>query len=164
MLSRSLDSLNIDIKRKFDEYLDIARETGKTEFSDGQVLQSLAQKRVDRIEDEIMRLENQLAIDAKDAPEKATLIEQRLTQLRKSRDERWAEIRKDTERSADLETRKRDLDQLQAIAAEMSTRLNWMDIDANAPDRIRQVQPAAISPQAISSRLVPTARSVVSSQ
>ncbi|HEX4415274.1 MAG TPA: hypothetical protein VH107_16700 [Lacipirellulaceae bacterium] len=153
MLSRSIDSLNIEIKRKFDEFLDIARESGRTEISDGQVLQSLAQKRVDRIDDEIMRLENQLAIDAKDAPKKATLIEQRLAQLRKNRDERWEELRKDTERSADLETRKRDLDQLQSIAAEMSTRLEWMDIDANAPDRIRQVQTAIISPQTLSSRL-----------
>ncbi len=164
MLSRNIDNLNGEYKRKLDEYLDIARESGRIEGTSGDILRSVAQKRVDRIDDELMRLENQLAIDAKDTPKKASLIEQRLSQLRKNRDEQWAQLHREVERSTDLETRKRDLDQLQSIATEMSTRLEWLDLDASAPDRIRQVQPAVISPQAVSSRLVPTARSVVSSQ
>jgi myosin heavy subunit len=160
LLSRSLDNLNSEIKRKLDEYLDIARESGKVEVSNGSILQSVDQKRLDRVEDELMRLENQLAIDVKDSKDKAKLIEQRVTQLRKSRDELYATIAKHSEISADLETRKRNLDQLHSIAAEMSTRLEWLDLEANAPDQIRQVQPAVVSPQGLTSRL-PVARDPV---
>jgi hypothetical protein len=165
MLSRSIEQLNFEHKRKLDEYLDIAREMGKFEFTDGQVLQSLAQKRVDRIDDEIMRLENELSIDAKDASKKKTdLMQQRLSELRKNRDARWAELSKEAERSADLETRKHDLGQLQSLSDEMTIRLEWLDVDANAPDRIRQVQPAVISPQSISSRLDSRLQRYVSAQ
>src|SRR3954466_9416810 len=46
------------------------------------------------------------------------------------------------EKSSDLETREEDLKQLQLIASDMSRKLESLDIDANAPDQIRQVQPA----------------------
>lgn len=152
MLSRTIDNLNIEIKRKLDEYLDITRESGRVEGSSGGVLHSLAQKRIDRIEDELMRLENQLAIDAKDSKSKSSQIEKRLAELRKSRDEESARLSKEVERSADLETRKSDLEQLQSLVAEMSKRLECIDLDANAPDRIQQVQAAVISPQSMASR------------
>jgi hypothetical protein len=161
MLERNLRNLNEEIRRKLDEYLDIARETGR-----GDATHDLDQKlkRLDRIEDELMRFENQLAIEVKDTPAKAKLIKQRVAELQKNRDELYATIAKHSEISSDLETRKRNLDCLQSIAADMTTRLEWLDIDASAPDRIRQVQAAIVSPQGLMSRFPVARETVVSSR
>jgi hypothetical protein len=164
LLSRNLDNLNSEIKRKLNEYLDIARELGHLDANNGLAIQSLDQKRLERTEDEIMRLENQLAIDANDKPAKAKVIQQRLAELTKSRDGLAADLTRHIERSADLETRRQDLDQLRSIANDMSTRLEWLDLDATAPDRIRQVQPATVSPQSLSSRISETRQQTASTR
>ncbi len=158
LFDRNLRNLNEEIRHKLDEYLDIARETGKAEAAQGQRSISFDQelKRLDRIEDELMRFENQLAIDLTDTPTKAKLIKQRVAELQKNRDELYGAIAKQSEISTDLDTRKRDLDCLRAISVDMATRLQWLDIDANSPDRIRQVQAAIVSPQSLTSRFPAT--------
>ncbi len=46
------------------------------------------------------------------------------------------------EKSVDLDTRERQLDQLEQIANDMSIKLESLDIEANAPEQIRQIQRA----------------------
>jgi capsular exopolysaccharide synthesis family protein len=69
-------------------------------------------------------------------------LQGQLAQMTKSLETKMSELKKRIERSTDLETREEELKQLQAINKDMSIKLESLDIDANAPDQIRQVQPA----------------------
>jgi hypothetical protein len=147
LLARSLESLNKEIARKFEQYLDIAREADRLEGGSGKVLQELDIKRLDRVETEIMRLENeQFQAETKGGSENAEPIAKRIEQLRERQAELEQKITSRAERSVELTTRQRELDQLQRIADEMSIKLEKMDIEANAPERIRQIQPAVVGP------------------
>lgn len=144
LLARNLDKLNVDIKRKLDEFLDIARESGRPEAGSGQVLQQLSANRLDRVEAEILRLESALAINSKeDSPERKA-IDERITRLREQQTELAKELTHRVARSTDLEVRQRELEQLQQIAGDMSVKLQSMDIESSLPNRIVQVQPAVI--------------------
>ena len=147
LLARNLANLNNEIKRKMEDYLDIARESGSIEGGSGRLLQELDMKRLDRAEEEIARLENQLISNSEGNGEKSKAIEQRLTQLHKLQDEFEKKLTARADRSADLELRQRDLEQLQQIAGDMSQRLERWDIESSSPDRIRQVQAAVPSPE-----------------
>lgn len=146
LLARNLENLNQELKRKSDEYLDIARESGSANGS-GQVLQDLDAKRLDRIESEIMRLESdQVEAPSNDNPEKQKPLAERIAQLHKRQSELEAKLKASAEKSTDLEMRKKELEQLEHIASEISMNLERMDIEANSPERIRQIQQAVISP------------------
>ncbi len=69
-------------------------------------------------------------------------LQNQLNALGKSYDAKMAELKKRIERSTELETRENELTQLQEVAKDMSVKLESLDIDANAPDQIHQVQPA----------------------
>lgn len=144
LLARNLENLNVDIKRKLDEFLDIARESGRPEAGSGQVLQQLSANRLDRVEAEIMRLESAIAIDVKEDGPEHKALDQRLTQLREQQSEFAKELTRRVERSTDLEVRQRELEELQKIAGDMSVKLQALDIEASAPSRIAQIQPALI--------------------
>jgi hypothetical protein len=145
LLARNLENLNKDVKRKLDEYLDIARETGKFIGGDGELLQQIAAKQLDRIEDEIIRLESSLAVDVRNEDAKREAIEKRVKQLVEKKVNVISEITLAVARSADLETREEELKQLQEIAHDMSVKLEQLDIDVSSPDQIRQVQPAVLA-------------------
>jgi hypothetical protein len=61
LLARNIEDLNAAIKRSLNEYMDIARESGRIETGSGQVLQQLDTKRLDRVDEELMRLECETA-------------------------------------------------------------------------------------------------------
>jgi len=150
MLDRSLQNLNADLKRKYEDYLDIAKGMGRSDVS---IQQQLYMKRLERVEHELMQLEGQqlraqLSGDAKESK----FAEERIEQLTKRQAELLKDIEKQSERSGDLEMRAEELKQLQTIANEMSVRLEQMDIDAQAPERIRQLQPAVIDRQQLASQ------------
>jgi hypothetical protein len=145
LLARGLENLNSEIKRKMEDYLDIARETGSTASGSGRLMQELDMKRLDRVEDEIARLENQLASVSEGNGANTKSIEQRLSELHKRQEELEKKLTSRADQSSDLEARQRDLDQLQRIAGEMSQRLELLDIEASGLDRIRQVQQAVVS-------------------
>jgi hypothetical protein len=147
LLARSLENLNTEIKRKMEDFLDIARESGSTEGGSGRMLQELGMKRLDRVEDDIARLENQRVSRSEGDGVKSKAIEQRLAALHRRQDELEKKLTSRAERSTDLEFRQRDLEQLQRIAGEMSQRLEQMDIEASSPDRVRPVQRAVVSPE-----------------
>ena len=243
MLSRNIDQLNVEIKRKMDEYLDIAREMGKTtdstnrdaeadlllhDISDTQRKKddlttqlyqtqtdfmimkgeledpSLIEANFDDLIDKdptVMMTKQQIgmmqmsqssqtnsgnkgnacvnqqnnrqvealnkSLEAYKAEQKKKYLhdfnskpnvalqqlmkhyrtmfgsqQSQLAAVQKQLDSKMADLKKRIERSTELETREEDLKQLQAIAKDMSIKLESLDIDANAPDQIRQVQPA----------------------
>lgn len=145
LLSRNLDNLNSEMKRKLEDYLDVARESGRGD-ADGKVLQDVAVKRLDRIEAEVMRLESETAtLPLKGDEDKRKPLEQRIAQLRQQQTEVESNIKKSAERSSDLEFRHEDLEQLQRISRDLSLKLEELDIEATAPDQIRQLQPAISS-------------------
>jgi hypothetical protein len=146
LVARNLQELNKDIKRKLEEYLDIAKETGKFISGDGQLLQQIAAKQLDRIEDEIIRLESSLATDtSSDGGSKRDAIERRVKQLTERKVNVISEITLAVERSSDLEIREEELKQLQEIAHDLSLKLQSLDIAMSSPDNIRQLQPASLA-------------------
>jgi hypothetical protein len=63
-------------------------------------------------------------------------------ELRKRQMELEASIMSRSETSVELTIRSRELEQLQRIANGMSLKLELLDVEANAPDRIKKRQPA----------------------
>ncbi len=157
VLARALDSLKKELNRKSQMAHDLAIELGSAAHGGvGQVQLQVALKRLDRIETELMKLENeQLAAQLKveetaDATTamktKLKFYEQRIAQLRKRQDELEQQIRASSETSVDLQERLHEVEQLQRIADDMTLRLESMDIEKEGmPDRIRLIQPATAS-------------------
>jgi hypothetical protein len=144
MLELSLRNLNTDIKRKYEDYLDIAKGMGRPD-GDNDVEMQLDMKRMDRIDEELAQLEReQLRIDTGGDNKDSKFVAARMDQLHKRQSELLKTIQKRSEKSVVLTTSKSELDQLQRIADEMSTKLEKLDIDSQSPARIRQVQPATI--------------------
>ena len=142
MLERSLQNLNAEIKRKYEDYLDIAKGMGQAD-GENDFQRQLDLKRMDRIDEELAQLEReQLRIEiGGDAKESKFVVANR-TASQERQNELEKEILKRNEKSVDLETRGEELKQLQEIANEMNVKLEKMDIDSQSPDRIRQVQQA----------------------
>lgn len=144
IFARSLDNLKKTIADKSEVYLAIARESDA--FED-EALRQLNINRLDRVEAELMRLESEQAQQETSAePESSKFYEKRIAQLR----ERQAELEKKlipvSGNSVELKPRQAELDQLQRMANEMTTKLLRMEIEANAPQRIERLQRAVVSP------------------
>jgi capsular exopolysaccharide synthesis family protein len=65
-----------------------------------------------------------------------------LAMVNRQLEESRAALASRLERSVDLETRNNELKQLQDIADDMSIKLEGLDVEANAPQQIKKVQPA----------------------
>lgn len=70
------------------------------------------------------------------------LLQRQLATISKGLEANFEKLKNRMEKSADLETRQNELEQLQQIAADMSVKLESLDIDANAPEQITMLQPA----------------------
>jgi hypothetical protein len=144
MLERSLQNLQAEIKRKSEDYLDIAKGMGRPEGNHDFQIQ-LDIKRMDRIDEELAQLEReQLRIDSGSDGKDAKYVAARLEQLRRRQNELEKDISKRNVRSVELETRGEELKQLQQIANDMSFKLEQLEIDKQLPNRIRQVQQAVV--------------------
>ena len=58
MFDAVLQNLKGQINRKYEDYLDIAKGMGHLESGSGDIQQQLDVKRIERIDEELMRLEN----------------------------------------------------------------------------------------------------------
>ena len=143
LLARSLKKINEELSRKTQEFLDIARESGRTESETGQLMRELDMKRLDRIENELIRLENdQLELETSGEPGNSKFYAERIAQLRERQAELEKKIIDRSEQSVDLSLRRRELDKLERIANDMSIQLEYMDIEASAPEQIQVIQRA----------------------
>ena len=77
---------------------------------------------------------------------RAGVLQQQLAALNKSIQENKEELDKKNQQSVELEVGSNELEQLQEIANDMSIKLEQFDVEAVAPNRIRQIQPATVSP------------------
>jgi hypothetical protein len=146
LLARSLENLNKEISDKWEVYLDIARESGRGDGDSGDSFGALLMKRLDRVESELMRLEDeQLRLESGGEPENSEFYEKRIAQLRERQAELEQTITKRGEKSVELTTRKDELDRLLRVADEMASRLEKLEIESQAPLRIEQVQQAVVS-------------------
>jgi succinoglycan biosynthesis transport protein ExoP len=148
MMERSLQNLNGEVKRKYEDYLDIAKGMGKTTGDGTDIEQQLNMKRIDRIEDEIAQLErDKIKMETGGDNKDEKFVAKRLEMLAKQKEELAREIQKRADKSVDLETRGQELKQLQQIANDMNIKLEKMDIDSQLPAQIQQVQAAVIEPK-----------------
>jgi hypothetical protein len=145
LLAELLKKLNEEFTEKTQTYYDMARELGTSATGSGQVAQELDMRRLDRVENEIMRLEGALLeLETSGQPGNKKFYTLRIQQLNKQRAEIVESIESRSQSSTDLMHRFRDLERMQRVVDEMSMKLGVMDLDANAPDRIQQVQPAIV--------------------
>ena len=144
MLERSLQNLQGEIKRKMEDYLDIAKGMGKS-IDGNDVHLQLDLKRIERIDDELAQLErDKLKMEIGGDSKESKFVDARIAQLQKRQYELEKEVLKRNERSVDLETRGEEVKQLQQIANDLNVELEKMDIDSQVPAPIRQLQPATI--------------------
>jgi hypothetical protein len=144
MLERSLQNLNTEIKRKYEDYLELEKALGK---SDGpmSIEQQISMKRLDRIDaemDELERAQLKLGSDAESTESKFTT--RRIEQLSKRKEQLQKDLMKMAEKSVALITYESELKQRHNLANELSDRLERMDIDLSVPGRIRKLQQAVI--------------------
>jgi hypothetical protein len=144
LLAESVRKLNNELKDKMEMYHELAREQGMIDSGPGHVAQELDLKRLDRIETELMRLENaRLELETSGQPGRnMKFYETRISQLSKRQEELEKKVLERSDTSVDLVRRFREVEQLQKLVNEMSVKLEMLDIEANAPRRIKQVQPA----------------------
>ena len=150
MLARSLENLREEIARKWEEFMDIAREAGRQEGQNGDIAQQILLKRLDRVESELMRLEDALlsarlqaeTAETAETTRQIKFCQMRIEELKNRQEDLEKQIRVSSERSVELEARERDLEQLQRISNQLSARLEMMDIESQAPERIRLIQRA----------------------
>jgi uncharacterized protein involved in exopolysaccharide biosynthesis len=144
MLERSLQNLNAEIKRKYEDYIDIAKGMGRAS-GDNDPEMEFDIKRMDRIDEELTQLDReQLRISIGGDSKDSKFVGARIDQLRKRQDELLTTIRKRNERSVDLSTRKNELGRLQIIADQLSVKLEMMDLDSQLPSRVLQIQSATL--------------------
>jgi hypothetical protein len=147
LFARALESLKKEVDRKHEANSDIARESGGLENGGNVVLHAIELKRLDRVENEILRLENeQLQAEASDSKQTEAVVH-RIKQLSERQASLEQSLTTRGEKSVEMTIRERELALLQRIADEMSIKLEKMDIEANTPERIRQIQPAVVSPE-----------------
>jgi hypothetical protein len=144
LLASTLEKLDQEIRKKSEVLSDIAREMNQAgSLADG-AMQEVLLRRLDRVEAEILRLEDEQMRKGAGDEANPEFYEKRLAQLR----DRQSEVEDAIVRgqSPDLIARQKEIRQLQQLADEMRAKVERLEIDANAPPRISQVQPAVVTP------------------
>ncbi len=138
-LARNLQILNIDIKRRLDEYLDIERESPppKSYYSEFQQFDT------NQLVREINQLQNELAVATSEHVEASD--SEYVRKLRDRQDKMMNELKMRIEGGQSMFPRRRDLEQLQQIAHDIAVDLEQLDAEAASPDQIRKVQNVIIT-------------------
>jgi beta-lactamase regulating signal transducer with metallopeptidase domain len=143
LLAKSYEKLQKEIRVKTEDYQDMSRGADLAESGAGQVAQQLDIRRLERVEEELMRLENDFVeLQTSGKTGNTKFFEERIAQLSKRQEELERRIIERSKPSVEISERRRELERLQHIADDMSTRLGLMEIEANAPNRIEKLQNA----------------------
>jgi beta-lactamase regulating signal transducer with metallopeptidase domain len=143
LLAQTLKKLNEELTEKMQLYHDMAKDMGKLESGGGRVAQEIGLRRLDRIEAELMRLENGLLeLETSGQAGNRKFYEQRIAELRKRQEELEASILSRSETSVELVSRSREIEQLQRLNNDLGMRLEVLDVEASAPPRIKKIQTA----------------------
>jgi hypothetical protein len=146
LLAKINKKLQEEIRTKTEDYQQISREAGLAESAAGQVAQQLDIRRLERVEEELMRLENEFVeLQTSGNTGNAKFFEERIAQLSKRQEELEQRIIGRSEPSADLSERRRELERLQRVADDLSAKLTLTEIEASAPNRIQRIQGAVLT-------------------
>jgi beta-lactamase regulating signal transducer with metallopeptidase domain len=146
LLAQSQQKLKHEIAGKMEDYHEIALAADAVESGPGQVAQQLDIRRLERIEEELMRLENDFVeLQTSGKSGNVKFYEERIAQLSKRQEDLEKKIMSRSQSSVDLAQRRRELEQLQRIADDLSAKLELMDIEDNAPNRIERIQGAVFT-------------------
>ncbi len=146
LLAANYRKLRDEIRGKMEDYRELSRSAGLAESGAGQVAQQLDIRRLERIEEELMRLENDFVeLQTSGKTGNVKFFEQRIAQLSKRQAELEQRIIDRSEPSADLSERRRELERLQRIADDLSAKLLLTEIEANAPNRVERIQGAVFT-------------------
>lgn len=74
------------------------------------------------------------------------MLSQQINTIKQEIADKTDVLHKKAEKSTDLAIRKADLERLQEISQDMSIKLESIEVESNAPARIRQIQPAVVTP------------------
>jgi hypothetical protein len=144
LLSRSLEDINKKIADKSSLMLEIAKDSGRHDEATAAALRQLCLDRLERVELELMRLENdQLSLEG-GGDENSKSYETRIAQLRERQAGLEKELTQVNEPSVELDALKAEIGLLQHLANEIAIKLQKLEIDANAGPRIEQVQSAMV--------------------
>ena len=131
LLEKRVTDMSTELKRKWEDYLDIAKGMGTLDSDGEREFQQLDLKRLDRIDVESMRIEDQLwELKAKGNASELEIRQQRLAGLRKQQEELKKAIEVRSRRSAQLEIFRAELDHLQHMINEFSEELERLNLEA----------------------------------
>jgi hypothetical protein len=131
ILEKHVAELSVDLKRKWEDYLDIARGMGTIPGDGEKELQQVDLKRLDRIDAELMRIEGQLRdLQAKGNEKELESRKKQITELRKQQYELEKNVQARATQSAELETRHAELDHQQRMIDTFSEELERLNIEA----------------------------------
>ena len=125
-----IENLKKTIADKWEVYMDIAIESESPESGSGQVVLEIKTKRLDHVEAELLRIENQqLERQPAGTGGNQAVFARRISDLKEQRSELERDIAKRSKRSVELEIRELELEQLQRIAEILTLRLLDIDIE-----------------------------------
>jgi hypothetical protein len=126
LLARHLQTVNIDIKRKLDEYLDIERESPAPKSYDSE----FQRFNTTQLVHEISRVEQAVAIEKDRQVENDNSELMPIQKLREQQNKMLTELKSRITGGGGLASRHRDLQQLQQVAHDMA--VNFENLDAEA--------------------------------
>lgn len=131
VLEKHVADLSAELKRKWDDLLDIKRGMDIPESAVASALQEVDVKRLDRLDEESMRIESELYdLKAKGKASDLEIGQQRLTNLRKKQEELRRDLTNRGRQSVQLETFRAELEHLQHMINQFSEELERLKIEA----------------------------------
>jgi hypothetical protein len=130
-LEQHVNEMTAELKRKWDDYIDIARGLDNVEDRGAAALQEVDMKRLDHVDAEAMQIEKELYnFAAKDQKSELAIGQQRLANLRKKQEELKRDISNRARQSADLAMHRAELEHLQHMINTFSEELERLKIEA----------------------------------
>jgi Tfp pilus assembly protein PilO len=131
LLEQRVNDMSTELKRKWEDYLDIAKGLDAIVGDGGKQLLQFDLKRLDRIDAESMRIKGELwELQAKGNTSELEFRKQRLSELVKQEEGLKKELEVRARSSATLETLRADLDQLQHMINEFTEELERLKLEA----------------------------------
>jgi len=131
ILEKRVAELSADLKRKWEDYLDIAKGIGAIVSDGDKGLLQMDLKRLDRLDSEAMRIRNQFyELQATGKTAEVELRKQQLAQLVKEKEQLKTDIQRSAEKSVELEIRRAEMDQQQKLINQLSEELERIKIEA----------------------------------
>jgi len=131
VLEKHVADLSAELKRKWEDLLDIRRGMDIPESAAASALQEVDVKRLDRLDVESMRIESELYdLKAKGKASDLEIGQQRLANLRKKQEELRRDLTNRGRQSVQLETFRAELEHLQHMINQFSEELERLKLEA----------------------------------